>query len=207
VELRGLYVILDPQIAGGRNLTWIARESIAGGARLIQWRDKTREKGLQLPDLEAIAVTCREANVPLIINDDIDVALAIGADGVHVGQNDLPVAVVRRLVPPGWIIGASTNNVDEAGAAESAGATYVSVGNLFGTTSKQDTRSATLETLRAVKAAVSVPVSAIGGINETNVAGVPAAGADMACVISAVVAADNPRAAAQRLAAHFEPVR
>ena len=201
--LRGLYVIIDPAVAGERDVSHIAREAIAGGAAFVQWRDKTREKGRQLANLRALAEICREAGVPLIVNDDVDLALAAGADGVHVGQRDLPVADVRRLVPGGWIVGASTNNADEARAAEADGADYVSVGNLFGTTSKDDTRPATLETLREVKAAVRVPVCAIGGIDESNIAGVVAAGADMAAVISAVTAADDPRAAAQRLAAAF----
>lgn len=202
-ELRGLYVIIDPAIAGERDVMHIAREAIAGGATMVQWRDKTREKGLQLPDVEALAAICRETGVPLIINDDVDLALIVGADGVHVGQKDLPVAAVRRIVPADWIVGASTNDVAEARQAETDGASYVSVGNLFGTTSKNDTRPATLDTVREVKAMVDVPVCAIGGINETNIADVAAAGADIASVISAVVAADDPRAAAERLAAAF----
>ena len=201
--LRGLYVIIDPAVAGERDLQHVSREAIAGGAALLQWRDKTREKGLQLADVLALADICRGAGVPLIVNDHVDLALAAGADGVHVGQRDLPVSVVRRLVPGGWIVGASTNNADGARAAEADGAEYVSVGNLFGTTSKDDTRPATLDALREVKAAVRVPVCAIGGIDETNIADVVAAGADMASVISAVMAADDPRAAAQRLSAAF----
>ena len=203
-KLRGLYVIIDPQVAGERDPAWIAAEAIAGGACLIQWRDKLREKGLQLPTLATISETCRARGVPLIVNDDVDVALAIGADGVHVGQKDLPVAAVRRIVPRAWIIGASTNNVDEARQAAADGADYVSVGNLFGTTSKDDTRPATLDVLRAVKAAVSLPVCGIGGISESNIRSVAEAGADMASVISAVASADDPRAAARRLAAAFE---
>jgi thiamine-phosphate pyrophosphorylase len=202
-KLRGLYVILDPQAAGERDLVHIAEEAIAGGAHMIQWRDKHRDKGLQLPELEAILQICRRNAVPLIINDDVDVALVVGADGVHVGQKDLPVSAVRRIVPADWIVGASTNNVDEARQAVADGATYVSVGNLFGTTSKDDTRPATLDMLRAVKATVSVPVCAIGGINESNVRSVIDAGADIASVISAVVTANDPRETARRLAAIF----
>jgi thiamine-phosphate pyrophosphorylase len=202
-KFRGLYVILDPLVAGERDIVHIASEAIAGGARLIQWRDKSREKGLQLPVLEAVAAVCREAGVLLIVNDDIDLALVIGANGIHVGQKDLPVADVRRIVPADWIIGASTNNLEEARQAVADGATYVSVGNLFGTSSKEDTRPATLEMLHAVKAAVAVPVCAIGGINASNIRSVVDTGADMASVISAVVAADDPRAAAAELAAVF----
>ncbi len=203
VALRGLYVIIDPRVAGDRDVVKITREAIAGGARIIQWRDKLREKGLQLPDVEAIAEVCRKSRVPLIINNDVDIALAVSADGVHVGQKDLPVAVVRRLGPFGWIVGASTNDVAEARKAEIDGADYVSVGNLFGTASKDDTRPASLETLREVKDAVHVAVCAIGGITEENITSVIKAGADMASVISAVVATDDPKAAAERLAKRF----
>jgi len=202
-ELRGLYVIIDPHVADGRDLVHITRETIAGGARMIQWRDKTREKGRQLAEVEAIAAVCRDADVPLIINDDVDVALLVRANGVHVGQADWPVATVRWIGPPEWIIGASTNNVAEAKQAEADGADYVSVGNLFGTSSKDDTRPATLDVLTHVKAAVRVPVCAIGGISEANIASVIAARADIVSVISAVVASDDPRAAAERLAKAF----
>jgi thiamine-phosphate pyrophosphorylase len=156
-----------------------------------------------LPLAESVAALCREAGVPFIVNDHVDLALAAEADGVHVGQKDLPVAVVRRLVGPEMIIGASTNNPDEARRAEADGADYVSVGRLYDTTSKSDTRPATTDTIRAVKAAVSIPVCAIGGINESNIDDVIAAGADMAAVIGAVCAASDPRKAARRLAARF----
>ncbi len=199
-RLRGLYVIIDPDQCRGREPAWVAREAIAGGARLIQWRDKSREKGLQLTDVEAVLAACRAAGVPLVVNDHADLALAIGADGVHVGQKDLPVAAVRRIVPAEWIVGVSTNNVEEAVRAERAGASYIAVGNLFGTQSKADTRPATLETLRAVRAAVTVPVCGIGGVNESNVRDAIAAGAEMAAVISAVCGADDVREAARRLA-------
>ena len=166
-------------------------------------RDKTREKGLQLPVAESLARICREAGVPFILNDYVDLALAVSADGVHVGQKDLPVAVVRRLVGPEMIIGASTNNQDEARRDEADGADYVSVGRLYDTVSKKDTRPATTDTIRAVKAAISVPVCAIGGIDESNIDAVIAAGADMAAVISAVCAAADPRMVALRLSERF----
>jgi thiamine-phosphate pyrophosphorylase len=126
-RLHGLYVIIDPALTCGRDPARVASESIAGGARLVQWRDKAREKGLQLPDLRNVLAACRDANVPLVVNDHADLALAVGADGVHVGQKDLPVADVRRIVPADWIVGASTNNVDEAIQAERDGATYIAV--------------------------------------------------------------------------------
>lgn len=138
------------------------------------------------------------------MNDHVDLALAAGADGVHVGQTDLPVAAVRRLGGAEMLIGVSTNNPDEARQAEADGADYVSVGRLFETGSKEDTRPATTGTLRAVRSAVSVPVCAIGGINEANIDDVIAAGVDMVAVIGAVCAAADPREAARGLAARFD---
>lgn len=202
-RLRGLYVLIDPEVAGGRPEVEIARAAIAGGARLIQLRDKRRPKGLQLSLAQELARLCREAGIPFIVNDHLDLALAVGADGVHVGQKDLPVAVVRRLAPPGFIVGCSTNNVEEARRAEADGASYVSVGRLFPTQSKEDTRPASTDTVRQIRAAVRVPVCAIGGINEENIDAVLAAGADMAAVIGAVVAAPDPEEAARRLASRF----
>jgi thiamine monophosphate synthase len=204
----------------------IARQAIEGGARLIQYRDKTREKGNQLPICQALQALCRETNALFFVNDHVDLALTIAADGVHLGQRDLPVGVVRkiisassahpeesggasgrsapgRLVGRAMLIGASTNNAEEARRAEADGADYVSVGRLFPTGSKSDTRPATLDTLREVKAAVSVPVCAIGGINDSNIADVIGAGADMAAVISAVVGAADVRSATERLTGLF----
>jgi len=202
-QLRGLYVIIDPEMAGGRDELAVARQAIEGGARLVQWRDKRCEKGLQLPVAEALQRLCQERGVLFIVNDHLDLALAVGADGVHVGQKDLPVSVVRRLAPREMIVGCSTNNAEEARQAQADGAEYVSVGRLFPTGSKADTRPATLDTLRAVWAAVSLPVCAIGGIDESNIDAVLAAGADMVAVMAAVVAAPDVRAAARRLAARF----
>lgn len=202
-KLHGLYVIIDPSVARGRNEAEIARQAVDGGARLVQLRDKSREKGLQLPLALELRDICRRAGALFIVNDHVDIALAVEADGVHVGQKDLPVSIVRRLVPREMIVGCSTNNPDEARKAEAEGADYVSVGRLFPTASKQDTRPASTETIRAVKATVSVPVCAIGGVNESNIDEVIAAGADMASVISAVVAAVDVREAARRLAARF----
>lgn len=202
-RLTGLYVIIDPCVARDRNEIEIAREAIGGGAAMVQLRDKTREKALQLPVAAAIADLCRQSDVLFLINDHVDLALAVGADGVHVGQKDLPVSTVRRLLGDGPIIGCSTNNADEARRAEADGADYVSVGRLFPTGSKTDTRPASLEALREVKSAVTVPVCAIGGINDSNIDEVIAAGADIVSVISAVVSAPDVREAARALASRF----
>lgn len=202
-RLRGLYVILDPQVAADRDLREIARQAILGGARVLQLRDKLHDKGEQLPLARALQRLCRQAGVPFLVNDHVDLALACAADGVHLGQKDLPIEFARRVLPPQAIVGASTNTVAEALRAQEAGADYVAVGRLFPTTSKEDTRPVTPDTLRQVRQSVQIPVVGIGGINEANIDGVLQAGADMVAVIGAVVGALDVREAAQRLARHF----
>ncbi len=204
-RIRGLYVIIDPDACRGRDPVDVARLALAGGASMIQWRDKRREKGAQLAEAKALRSLCNEHNALYIVNDHVDLALGVAADGVHVGQGDLPVDVVRRLVPASFAVGASTNNVDEARAAEAAGASYIAVGSIFPTASKEPerTRAATPERLREVKAAVAVPVVAIGGIDSSNIDEVLAAGADAVAVISAVCGAEDVRAAAEELVGAF----
>lgn len=201
--LRGLYVILDAEVAGGRDLVAIARQAIAGGARVLQLRDKIHDKGEQLPVARRLKGLCAARGAIFLVNDHVDLALAAEADGVHVGQKDLPVAFARRLLPRPLIVGASTNNPREARRAVRDGADYVAVGRLFPTASKLDTRPATLDALQEVRRAVKVPIAGIGGITEENVDAVLEAGADMVAVIGAVVGAANVRAAARRLARRF----
>ena len=198
--IAGLYVIIDPAACRGRPPNDIARAALEGGATIIQWRDKRRDPGDQIVDARAIVALCREYGAISIINDYPDLALACDADGVHLGQDDGSIRTVRPIVGDTMIIGVSTNNADEARQAEAEGADYVAIGAIFATASKDVTRTASIERLREVKQAVRVPVVAIGGINASNIASVIAAGADAAAVISAVCAADDPRAAAAELA-------
>ena len=202
-RISGLYVIVDPAQTRGRDAVEVARQALEGGAAMIQWRDKARDKGEQLPQLRAIRDLCRRHGALLIVNDHADLALVAGADGVHLGQKDLPAAAVRAFVPPEFIVGVSANNVDEALRAQADGSSYVAVGALFPTTSKAVTRPASPERLREVKEAVSVPVVGIGGIHEGNIDQVLAAGADAVAVISAVTGADDVRAASARLVGRF----
>lgn len=201
-RIRGLYVIIDPEACLGRPAVEVARLALEGGASVIQWRDKRRDKGEQLDDARRIRDLCRERGVPFIANDHADLAWALGADGVHVGQRDLPAAIVRAMLPNA-IVGVSTNNPEEARAAVAAGATYVAVGSVFPTRSKETTRPADPGRVREVRDAVDVPVVAIGGIDASNVDLVIAAGADAAAVISAVCGADDPKEAAKALASRF----
>lgn len=201
--IHGLYVIVDPQQTRGRDAVEVARWALAGGARVIQWRDKLRDKSEQLPAASAIRGLCTSRGAFFIVNDHVDLALACSADGVHLGQKDLPVEAVRPWTPVGFLIGVSSNDVDEARRAERDGADYVAVGSIFPTETKGATRPASPERLREIKQAVGVPVVAIGGISEKNVDLVLAAGADAVAVISAVCAADDVQEAARRLASRF----
>ena len=204
-RIHGLYVIIDPDACAGRDAAGVARLALEGGASMLQWRDKRRDKGDQLPDARAVRELCRERGALFIANDHIDLALVLDADGVHLGQRDLPAPAARKLAPPGFIVGVSTNNVDEARQAHRHGASYIAVGSIFPTSTKDLTRSASPERLHEVKAAADLPVVAIGGINAGNIDEVLAAGADAVAVISAVCAADDVLAAAQELAARFKP--
>lgn len=197
--IRGVYVLIDPSLTNGRDPFEVARQAIAGGVQVIQWRDKASEKGLQLPIARQLRELCRQAGVIFLINDHPDLAAAVDADGVHLGQKDLPLPAVRRLLRMDKIIGVSTATVDEARVAASQGADYIAVGAMFATQSKDNTRPAGLETLRLVRAAVDGPLVAIGGINAQNAGQVTAAGADAVAVINAVTLADDVRAAVQAL--------
>ncbi len=201
--ISGLYVIIDPEACRGRPAVDVAGMVLAGGATVIQWRDKRRPAAEQIDDARAIAEVCHEHGAICIVNDYPELVPAAGADGVHVGQDDAAIERVRPIVGAAAIIGVSTNNAAEARRAEAASADYVAIGAIFPTASKAITRAASLERLRDVKAAVRVPVVAIGGIDASNITSVIEAGADAAAVISAVCAADDPRAAAEELASAF----
>jgi len=202
-QIRGLYVLIDPAACSVHDPVAVARLALDGGASMLQWRDKLRDKGEQLPDARAVRDLCAERDALFIVNDHADLAVVLGADGLHLGQKDLPIAEARRVVGHSMLIGTSTNNAGEARAAEAAGAAYVAVGAIFPTSSKETTRPADIERLREVRAAVNVPIVAIGGIDASNIRQVVDAGANAAAVISAVCGAADPRAAAAELAGAF----
>jgi thiamine-phosphate pyrophosphorylase len=202
-RITGLYLILDAQALAGQNEVETARQAIQGGASIIQLRDKIRLKGELVPLAQELQKLCTESNVLFIVNDHLDVALASDADGLHLGQGDLPLPIARRLLPADRIVGSSTATLDEALEAQGQGADYVAVGSIYPTPSKPDTRLAGLDTLRQVREKVSVPVVAIGGINEDNVAEVINAGADAVAFISAVLEASDVKEASRRLTARI----
>ena len=195
-----LYVITDEKIGNGRSHTELARQAVAGGADVIQLRDKNLSGRDLLDTAVAIRDITQDTGALFIVNDRLDVALAAGADGVHLGESDLPIRYARRLAPPGFIIGASVSSVATAVRAWEEGADYVALSPTFATGSKDDAGPGHgLSTLAAVRAAVPLPLIAIGGINAGNVAEVIAAGADGVAVISAVVGEDDVTAAARDL--------
>ncbi|MCL6648233.1 MAG: thiamine phosphate synthase [Chloroflexi bacterium] len=199
--MQGLYAIIDPTVtADPRGL---ARAVLRGGARVVQLRDKAGPAVSTYRLAQALDELCRQAGAVFIVNDRLDIALAAEADGVHLGQQDLPLSVARALVGERLILGCSTNTVAEALQAEREGADYLGVGSIFPTTSKTDTRPAGLARLAEIRAAVRLPIAAIGGITLENAPAVIAAGADMVAVIRALAESDDPEAMARRFAALF----
>lgn len=201
-----LCVITDPGLVPGRDHVAVAEAALAGGADMIQLRDKTGSLRDLLPKAQAIQALCRSRGALFIVNDRVDLALSVDADGAHVGQEDLPAESARRLLGPRRVLGVSTHSLAQAEAAQQAGADYIGFGPMFATGTK-DTGYAPrgLDALREIRGAVSLPILAIGGISLENVSLVIEAGATAPAVISAVVAAPDIAAAAagfrQRVAA------
>lgn len=192
VKISGLYVITDETIRPGRTHEQIARAAVDGGASVLQLRDKLASDRRFYEAAKYIRQITRSVGIPFIVNDRIDIALAVEADGVNIGEHDLPVADARRILGPHGLIGASVGNLEAARHAAEDGADHLGFGPLFGTATKPDAGEPVgLEMLRALKVADILPIVAIGGINETNIETVAAAGADAAAVISAIIKADD----------------
>ena len=203
-NLTGLYAIIDSQLLGGRSHLEVADQIIRGGAKAIQLRHKLNGREELLAIAQQLKGLCVENNVLFIVNDHLDIALAAGADGLHLGQKDLPVAVARRLLPIDMLLGCSVTTVKQARAAEAGGADYIAVGSMYPTLSKETAKVVGLGMLRRVRGAVGLPLVAIGGINRDNAGEVAAAGADGVAVISAILRADNAEEAARNLIKAFE---
>lgn len=205
MKLHGLYVITDVTLCSDRTHVDIARAALEGGARIIQMRDKTapdREFYVQALALRKIT---SDAGALFLINDRVDIAAAVRADGVNVGQTDLPVAAVRTVVGTRMLVGVSAGSVDEARQAEMDGASYVGFGPVFDTATKPDAGPATgLDALRNVCRLLDVPVVGIGGIDRGNIGAVAKCGAACAAVVSAVVCATDMALAAAELMREFD---
>lgn len=204
VDLR-LYGIVGPENVGGRDLVALVRAAVKGGATLIQYRDKSGETRAMTDRVRALKVALAGSGVPLLVNDRVDVALAAGADGVHIGQDDMAAADARRLLGPHAIIGLTVQNLAEAEAARGEPLDYVCIGGVFATASKDNAHPPIgLDGFAAVAAAArqavpGLPVGAIAGIDAGNAGKVVAAGADGVAVISALFSASDLEEAARRL--------
>ncbi len=196
-KVTGLYVIIDTQVLGGRSYREAATQVIQAGVKVIQLRDKVMEKKLLLPIAQELQHFCRQHGVLFIMNDYLDIALAVGADGLHIGQDDLPVEEARRLLPLDKILGVSAATAEQAQEAEFAGADYIGVGCIYPTSSKDNIELVGVERVRELRRATKLPLVAIGGINRSNAREVIEAGAGSVCVISAVLNAPDMRRAAE----------
>lgn len=194
-----LYLVTDRKILGSRDLCESIEEAIQGGVSIIQLREKNITTSEYFTLAEKVKKVTDKYNVPLIINDRLDIALAIDADGLHVGPDDLSVKAAREILGPDKIIGASTCNIKEARQAEIEGASYLGVGAIFPTSTKQNTDDVSLEDLSNIKKSVNIPIVAIGGINENNASSVMKSEVNGIAVVSAIFGKENIIEAAKNL--------
>lgn len=195
-----LYAVTDRTWAADEEALFRQIEAaIDGGASIVQLREKRLDEAAFLAEAERFTALCRRRGAVSIINDRVDIALKSGADGVHIGQEDLAAGDARRILGPGKIIGVSAHSVEEALRAQAAGVDYLGVGAAFATGTKADAKPITRETIRAITAAVDIPVVAIGGITRENILELKNCGLDGAAVVSALFAQVDVRAAAAEL--------
>ena len=196
-----MYFITDSTNYSEEEFLYRVEQALMGGITLLQLREKDKSTREYMDLAEKVHTLTKKYNVPLIIDDRVDVALAIDAEGVHVGQSDMPVSIARKLMGDDKIVGATTKTVEQAVEAYAQGADYLGVGAIYPTTTKVKTVLTSTETLGNICSAVPIPVNAIGGLNKDNIdvlKGIPIAGI---CVVSAVMKADDPKQAAVELQA------
>lgn len=194
-----LYAITDSHWLNGRTLYSVVKESLEGGVTFLQLREKELDEEHFLEEARELQKLCREYQVPFVINDNVDIAAAINADGVHVGQSDMEVGDVRAKLGPDKIIGVTAKTVEQAVLAQERGADYLGVGAVFHTDSKADAKEISFDTLKDICKAVSIPVIAIGGITEENVRELAGSGICGIAVISAIYAQRDIKKAAENL--------
>lgn len=187
-EMMLLYAVTDRAWVGKQTLLEQVEDAIKGGATCIQLREKVLEEESFLQEAMQMKELCTKYSVPFIINDNVEIAIKSNADGIHVGQSDMAASNVRALVGEDMIIGVSVQTVEQALAAQEAGADYLGVGAVFNTTTKLDASEVPLETLKAICEAVSIPVVAIGGINKSNLLELTDTGVDGVALVSAIFA-------------------
>ena len=198
-----LYLVTDRDILKGRDISAAVEEAIKGGVTVVQ----LREKSISSLEFYNIAVEVKKVtdkyNVPLIINDRLDIALSVDAAGIHVGQGDMPAPITRNLVGQNKVLGVSVATVEEAKKAEADGADYIGVGAMFPTSTKDDARAVSIEVLKEIKDSVNIPVVAIGGINSKNLSLLKPSKIDGIAVVSEILGKEDVRGAAEILSAAF----
>lgn len=198
--MRGLYLVTDRSLCGGKSLEDVVLKAVQGGVSCVQLREKDISTRLFVSEAGMIKKLLAPYGIPLIINDRIDVAMACGAEGVHIGQDDMPYAIARKILGSKAIIGLSVETWADVEESEKLDVDYIGVSPVFATPTKTDTKGAWgLDGLAKIRRFSRHPLVAIGGLNESNVRETIEAGADSIAVVSAICAADNPRAAAQKL--------
>ncbi|MBQ8682813.1 MAG: thiamine phosphate synthase [Selenomonadales bacterium] len=202
-ETESIYALTGEDFSRGRTNLEVVRAMLAGGIRVVQYREKMKDARAMYEECMEIRRLTRERGALFLVNDHIDLAMAVDADGVHIGQSDLPPAVVRKLIGEDKVLGLSTHNPTEAREAEALGCVdYIGVGPIFATKTKADAlQPIGYDNLTAVREAVSLPIVAIGGIKEAKVAEVLQKGASMTAIISDIVAADDITEKSKRLVA------
>ena len=195
-----LYAVTDRAwLKENEDLTSVCKSVIEKGATFLQIREKDLDEGTFEQEAEALKKLCARYHVPFVVNDSVEIALDIDADGVHVGQSDLKGRDIRSMIGTEKILGISAGTVEEAIAAEKAGADYIGVGAVFGTSTKKNARNLTVEKLKEISESVSIPVVAIGGIGVSNIMELVESGVDGVAVVSAIFAAENPGEATAKL--------
>lgn len=195
-----IYLVTDDGCLQGRALIDCVREALEGGVTLVQYRAKTASSAEMYAEALQLKALCDSFNVPLIINDRLDIAMAVGAAGVHLGQDDLPCAAARKLLGEDYIIGVSAHNPAEAKTALQSGADYLGCGAVFGTATKADVKKLGTDGLAAICKAKGLPVVGIGGVTADNYREVRAAGADGAAIVSGILAQPDIRATVEAIA-------
>ena len=186
-----LYAVTDRAWTGKQTLYQQVECALKGGVTCVQLREKDLPEAEFLAEAREIGALCRSCGVPFIINDNVEIALACGADGVHVGQSDMEAGRVRAAVGEGMMIGVSARTVEEALTAQRAGADYLGVGAVFSTSTKLDAEAVSRQTLRDICAAVDIPVTAIGGISKDNILELSGTGIDGVALVSAIFSAED----------------
>lgn len=194
-----VYLVTDRDLLKGRKLTEVIEEAILGGTSIVQLREKCASSLEFYEIAKEVKKITDKYNVPLIINDRIDIALAIDASGVHLGQSDIPCSIARKILPKGKIIGVSAHNLKEAEKALKDGADYLGCGAVFNTSTKKDVTTLSYEGLKEITDNINIPIVAIGGINENNIITLKGSGINGVAVVSSIIGKENVKDASKNL--------